>query len=71
MSFSFQQILPKSYPKFHEFILRQESKPTINKLNSLLITPIQRIPRYILLLKELKNHTPDTVDLYAELEGWY
>lgn len=63
------QILPKSYPKFHEFILRQESKPTINKLNSLLITPIQRIPRYILLLKELKNHTPDTVDLYAELEA--
>jgi len=53
------QDLPKINPKLDAFIKRQESRPEVcSKLGSLLIAPIQRIPRYRLLLKELLSHTP-------------
>lgn len=35
---------------------------------SLLITPIQRIPRYLLLLKDLTAHTDPSTEEYANLE---
>ena len=37
-------------------------------LPSALITPVQRIPRYVLLLRELLKHTPDDHSDYANLE---
>ncbi|BFZ15885.1 hypothetical protein BsWGS_18924 [Bradybaena similaris] len=46
--------------EFARFVSRQEDRPEVKglKLNALLITPIQRIPRYKMLLEELLNHTP-------------
>jgi len=41
------------------------------KLNSLLITPIQRIPRYLLLLRELQNYTPTEHQGYNDIKGTY
>ncbi|XP_053972787.1 rac guanine nucleotide exchange factor JJ-like [Hylaeus anthracinus] len=44
---------------FKDFISKQESRPEVSrKLPSLLITPIQRVPRYRLLLQEVLQHTP-------------
>ncbi|KAK2724110.1 hypothetical protein QYM36_002450, partial [Artemia franciscana] len=48
------EALKKTRKDFLCFLLRQESRPEVGcKLESLLITPIQRIPRYKLLLSEL------------------
>ena len=46
-----------------DFIKKQESRPEVGcSLTSLLITPIQRIPRYRLLLKEVLHWTtPDHI----------
>ncbi|XP_018567136.1 FYVE, RhoGEF and PH domain-containing protein 3 [Anoplophora glabripennis] len=45
-------------PQFANFIENQETRPEIqNKLSALLITPIQRVPRYKLLLTNLYNLT--------------
>ncbi|XP_022202738.2 rac guanine nucleotide exchange factor JJ isoform X1 [Nilaparvata lugens] len=39
-------------------VARQESRPEVaNRINSLLIVPVQRVPRYRLLLRELAEHT--------------
>ncbi|XP_066588202.1 rho guanine nucleotide exchange factor 39-like [Prorops nasuta] len=61
----YQQVLTvleteeKASPNFKSFISSQESRPEVGrKLPSLLITPIQRIPRYKLLLKEVLQYTP-------------
>jgi hypothetical protein len=37
------------------------------KLESLLITPVQRLPRYVLLLRDLLKHTPDSHPDFAKL----
>lgn len=64
------QSMPKSNPSLHEFISNQETRPEVGiKISSLLIAPIQRIPRYLLLLKELKSLTPESTSARAELEG--
>ncbi|VVC36641.1 Guanine-nucleotide dissociation stimulator, CDC24, conserved site,Pleckstrin homology domain,Dbl [Cinara cedri] len=64
------QDLPKSYPKIYRFICSQESRPEVSaKLNSLLITPIQRIPRYLLLLRELLNYTPTGHKSHKEIKA--
>ncbi|KAH9519224.1 putative protein tag-52 [Bulinus truncatus] len=49
-------------PDFASFVSRQEDRPEVMglKLNALLITPVQRIPRYKMLLEELLSCT--TVD---------
>jgi hypothetical protein len=45
---------------FKAFVCSQESRPEVQlKLNSLLITPIQRIPRYKMLLEDVIKKTPD------------
>lgn len=41
------------------------------KLSSLLITPIQRIPRYCLLLKQILVYTTEQEDDYQILKGTY
>lgn len=56
--------------EFAEFIQTQEALPDVMglKINALLITPVQRIPRYKLLLEDLLSHTPgDNLD-YAQLK---
>lgn len=64
------QDLPKGYPKLHRFICTQESRPDVcAKLNSLLITPIQRIPRYLLLLREILNYTPTNHKGFDEIKA--
>ncbi|XP_025422248.1 rac guanine nucleotide exchange factor JJ-like [Sipha flava] len=64
------QDLPKSHPKLYRFVCVQESRPDVSaKLNSLLITPIQRIPRYLLLLRELLNYTPTEHKSYEEIKA--
>ncbi|XP_014294343.1 FYVE, RhoGEF and PH domain-containing protein 3 [Halyomorpha halys] len=55
------QELPKCNCKLDALIKKQETRPEVGaKLGSILIAPIQRIPRYRLLLKELLNYTPKT-----------
>ena len=44
---------------FRQLLANQESRPEVQKkLNSLLITPVQRIPRYKLLLDDIIKNTP-------------
>ncbi|CAB3375506.1 Hypothetical predicted protein [Cloeon dipterum] len=44
----------------HTFLQCQESRPEVSStLQSLLIAPVQRLPRYRLLLKEVTSHTPE------------
>ncbi|XP_064601200.1 rho guanine nucleotide exchange factor 39-like [Liolophura sinensis] len=44
---------------FSDFISMQEQRPEVKglKLNALLITPVQRVPRYQMLLEDLLEHT--------------
>ncbi|XP_076652563.1 rac guanine nucleotide exchange factor JJ [Halictus rubicundus] len=65
-AYDFEQILSLLQTKqendftFKDFISKQESRPEVGrKLPSLLITPIQRVPRYKLLLQEVLQHTPN------------
>jgi hypothetical protein len=37
------------------------------KIESLLITPVQRLPRYVMLLRDLLKHTPDSHPDFAKL----
>jgi len=47
--------------KFSTFIKSAEEKTVPrSRLESLLITPVQRIPRYVLLLQDLLKHTEDS-----------
>ena len=53
-----EEQLLKNKP-FRNFMERQESRPEVcKKLNALLIAPIQRIPRYKLLLDDIVKNTP-------------
>ena len=51
--------LEKQIPQFKEFLSKQQSSSKLD-LYDLLIEPVQRVPRYVLLLTELVKHTPDT-----------
>ncbi|XP_059166523.1 rho guanine nucleotide exchange factor 39-like [Physella acuta] len=55
--------------EFSSFIARQEDRPEVKglKLNALLITPVQRIPRYKMLLEELLKNTPDEHHDYQKI----
>ena len=53
-----------------KFIQNQETRPEVsNKLSSLLIAPIQRVPRYKLLLQEVLRHTAPRQRDYNVLQG--
>ncbi|PBC28696.1 Rac guanine nucleotide exchange factor JJ [Apis cerana cerana] len=55
--------------EFKNFINKQETRPEVGrKLPSLLITPIQRVPRYKLLLKEVLQHTSNKHKEYNLLQ---
>ena len=67
------QNLPKSYPLAFRFISNQEGRPEVStKLGALLIAPIQRLPRYRLLLREVLRFTekddPDLQSIKKALE---
>ncbi|XP_022083812.1 rho guanine nucleotide exchange factor 39-like [Acanthaster planci] len=55
---------------FVQFLREQEAKPECASLtlHALLITPIQRIPRYKLLLEELLSCTPENHEEYEKLQ---
>uniref|UniRef100_K1R8D2 Uncharacterized protein n=1 Tax=Magallana gigas TaxID=29159 RepID=K1R8D2_MAGGI len=55
---------------FHEFIQNQEEKADMMglKINALLITPVQRVPRYKLLLEDLLENTSTDHHDYEELK---
>jgi hypothetical protein len=55
---------------FKKFLCEAEAKVGC-KLYSLLIVPVQRVPRYQLLFKELLSRTSSTHKEYAALEGNY
>lgn len=64
------QAKEESDTAFKSFINKQESRPEVGKkLPSLLITPIQRVPRYKLLLQEVLQHTPNKHKEYNLLQG--
>ena len=64
------QEIQNNNPKTAEFIANQETRPEVsNTLSSLLITPIQRVPRYKLLLKEVLRHTSSKEKDYNILQG--
>ena len=51
----------KNYSNFCEFIKRQLGNNLclgFSSLTSFLITPVQRLPRYLLFLRELHRYTP-------------
>ncbi|KYN44194.1 FYVE, RhoGEF and PH domain-containing protein 2 [Trachymyrmex septentrionalis] len=54
---------------FKKFICDQETRPEVGrKLSSLLITPVQRVPRYQLLVKQVLQHTPYRHREYRHLQ---
>uniref|UniRef100_T1JE05 DH domain-containing protein n=1 Tax=Strigamia maritima TaxID=126957 RepID=T1JE05_STRMM len=64
----FIQNLLKTRPKFAEFINCQQTRPEVQtSLSSLLIQPIQRIPRYKLLLQELLKITDQNDNIKTAL----
>lgn len=64
------QINQESDPVFKKFICDQETRPEVGrKLASLLITPVQRVPRYQLLVKEVLQHTPYRHKEYRSLQA--
>jgi len=54
---------------FEEFIRRCEARPECNyeDLQSFLIGPIQRMPRYLMMLKDLEKRTSRSDPVYEEL----
>jgi hypothetical protein len=70
-SYNFQiQGLRKSNKAFEAFVSQQERLPHISrKLEALLIVPIQRVPRYRLLLTELIAHTEEKEEEYTILSA--
>ncbi|CAL1686475.1 unnamed protein product [Lasius platythorax] len=64
------QASQESDPVFKKFICDQETRPEVGrKLASLLITPVQRVPRYQLLVKEVLQHTPYRHREYRSLQA--
>ncbi len=59
----------KKSNKLVVFLDEQKNRPESRKLDldSLLIMPVQRIPRYKLLFEELLKHTDDTHPDYKDL----
>ncbi len=54
---------------FRTFLTDQETRPEVQlKLNALLITPVQRVPRYKLLIEDVIKNTPDSHPDKANLQ---
>uniref|UniRef100_A0A8D8QLK9 FYVE, RhoGEF and PH domain-containing protein 3 n=1 Tax=Cacopsylla melanoneura TaxID=428564 RepID=A0A8D8QLK9_9HEMI len=62
------QNISETNKKLSSFIGKQETRPEVSsKITALLITPIQRVPRYRLLLKEVLNYTTPDHPHYASI----
>jgi len=61
--------LRQSIPEFKSFIEKARSDPRCNDLEftQFLILPIQRIPRYVLLLSDMVRYTPRRHEDYSKL----
>ncbi|KAN0000392.1 hypothetical protein ACTFIZ_000822 [Dictyostelium cf. discoideum] len=59
----------KTNPQFAQFINKVESDPELNdrELENLLITPVQQLPRYIMLIQDLIRNTHDDHPDYKPL----
>ncbi|XP_017757831.1 PREDICTED: rac guanine nucleotide exchange factor JJ-like [Eufriesea mexicana] len=75
-AYDYEQILSLLQAKqendavFKDFITKQETRPEVGrKLPSLLIMPIQRVPRYKLLLREVLQHTSNKHKEYNLLQA--
>lgn len=55
-------------PSFNEFINSRSAAGRCEPLESLLLMPVQRIPRYVLLLKEVLKHDDSNEEVRASLE---
>ncbi|XP_076052966.1 FYVE, RhoGEF and PH domain-containing protein 3-like isoform X2 [Oratosquilla oratoria] len=57
-------------PELKVWLAGTETRPEVQtKLPSLLITPVQRVPRYRLLLEELRRYTPEDHPHYSDIIG--
>lgn len=64
-----QDLISKN-PVFRKFLEQTESRPEVQrKLNSLMIVPIQRVPRYKLLLEQVLLYTSPADSDYKLLKG--
>lgn len=63
----------KQYPDFQKFVDRVQQHPKLKgqQLQSLLVLPIQRIPRYIMLIQQLLNFTTKDHPDYKGLEKFF
>lgn len=60
----------KTSKELQDFISKHEKRPEVStSFQSLLIVPIQRIPRYKLLLQEVLNHTQMDDPEYFVIKG--
>lgn len=67
--FILQDLISKN-PVFRKFLEDTESRPEVQrKLNSLMIVPIQRVPRYKLLLEQVLLYTSPADADYKLLKG--
>lgn len=61
----------KKHPKFDQMLKSFEDqllKTTMHTVDSFLIMPVQRLPRYRLLLSDMRKYTPPSMQEYMELE---
>jgi len=63
------QALTKDRPWFANFVTHlKRTNKSLRGLESYLILPVQRLPRYVLLLREVRKHTPKSHKDYGLLE---
>lgn len=64
------QDLSNKNPAFRKFLQDTETRPEVQrKLNSLMIVPIQRVPRYLLLLRQVVMYTSPADPEYKLLQA--
>jgi len=59
----------KTSRKFRQFIELQHKTPGVDYIDSLMIMPVQRIPRYVLLIKELLKNTDQKHHDFVNLQN--
>lgn len=57
--------------KFAAIVAEAEASPSFKglQLNSFLVLPVQRVPRYKLLLENLLKYTPEDAPEYADVQA--
>jgi len=67
----FLATLRKKNSKVRKHLKELEYTPVMSNLNleAFLVVPVQRIPRYVLLLRDLSRNTPETHKDYVPIEG--